>query len=88
MEEGETYYPNVPEDRSFEEQKFLLDPRSKGMKKWDGFIAFLLFYTALVTPFEISFLTTDKDNIHLDHVLGLFIFNCIVDVSFLLDILV
>ena len=43
MEEGETYYPNVPEDRSFEEQKFLLDPRSKGMKKWDGFIAFLLF---------------------------------------------
>lgn len=88
MEEGETYYPNVPEDRSFEEQKFLLDPRSKGMKKWDGFIAFLLFYTALVTPFEISFLTTDKDNIHLDHVLGLFVFNCIVAVSFFLDILV
>jgi hypothetical protein len=34
---------------------WLLDPRSKRMRRWDMVIAMALIYTATLTPFEVAF---------------------------------
>jgi hypothetical protein len=59
-----------------------IDPHNPFMKKWDPYMTFLLLYTALVTPYEVGFLASPEtwperwgD--------GLWVFNQIVNVSFL-----
>lgn len=42
----------------FEVSPWLLDPRSKRMKQWDGLIALALVYTATLTPYEVAFIDT------------------------------
>jgi len=58
--------------------KWVLNPRSKFFRTWDMNTAVLLVYTAVVTPFEVGFLTTKLD--------GLFYFNRLVDLCFFMDL--
>ena len=63
---------------------WLIDPRtSKHIPKWDALMSLAIIFTALVTPFEVSFLpiaTTASD--------ALFLINRIIDVTFVIDMLV
>ena len=36
----------------------MIDPRSKFARKWDQIIAVLLLFTAIVTPYEVAFIST------------------------------
>jgi len=58
-------------------QRELLDPTTKLMRFWDLLMALLLFYTGIVTPFEVSFVETKFG--------PLFVFNRFVDLCFLGD---
>ena len=46
---------------------------------WDLFVVTLLIYTALFVPFRVCFADGSTD--------GQFIFDCLVDVGFLIDII-
>lgn len=59
---------------------YMIDPRSKSSRQWDIIIAVLLLFTALVTPYEVAFISTQFN--------ALFYINRIVDLMFLLDIFV
>ena len=63
--------------------KFLVDPRtSKKLPYWDGFVGFLLCYTAIATPYEVAFLplpTTAED--------ARFVINRVIDMMFVLDMI-
>jgi hypothetical protein len=63
-----------------EKQKGMVDPQGPFMAKWDLVMMVLLLFTALVTPFEVSFLETNLD--------GMFVINRLVDVGFICDMLV
>jgi len=68
---------------------WLLDPRSKRMKRWDSIIALALLYTALLTPYEIAFLDM-KPASKIDVKLSSFVLYCInwvVDLTFLTDLI-
>mmetsp|Transcript_27390 Transcript_27390/g.89649 ORF Transcript_27390/g.89649 Transcript_27390/m.89649 type:complete len:686 (+) Transcript_27390:150-2207(+) len=67
----------------YENSPWLLDPRWKRMNQWDGLVAVLLLYTAIVTPFEVGFLDTALDG----PFLILYCLNRIVDFCFLVDLL-
>ncbi|EQC26951.1 hypothetical protein SDRG_15282 [Saprolegnia diclina VS20] len=54
-----------------------IHPHSTFMRNWDALSIVLLFYTAVVTPFETAFLTPSFD--------ALFGLNTLVDVCFFLD---
>lgn len=56
---------------------YYIDPTSEFMKKWDNFIILLLLFTAVVTPFEVSFLATALNM--------LFYMNRCVDGGFIVD---
>ena len=61
--------------------RLLLDPRSsRFLNRWDLVTTLALVYTALVTPFEISFLV--------ENIVWLFVVNRIVDFIFCVDIFV
>eukprot|EP00854_Cymbomonas_tetramitiformis_P004820 gene4820-5888_t len=64
--------------------KFILDPRSAAMKKWDQMTAILLIFTATVTPYEVGFLVTSLETVGAQ---VLFYMNRIIDVAFFLDLL-
>lgn len=51
---------------------------------WDGLVAFLLVYTAIVTPYEVAFLESEIGTFS---GLALFAFNRFVDLVFMLDII-
>mmetsp|Transcript_9796 Transcript_9796/g.34132 ORF Transcript_9796/g.34132 Transcript_9796/m.34132 type:complete len:698 (+) Transcript_9796:423-2516(+) len=68
----------------YEVSPYLFDPRSTSMNRWDMYIAILLLYTALVTPFEVGFLQTEIEGPSL----VLYCINRLVDFSFFLDIFV
>lgn len=57
-----------------------VNPSSDFVKYWDIWVVTLLVYTAFVTPYEIAFLETSIN--------ALWVFNRIVDVSFLCDMVV
>lgn len=60
---------------------YLIDPRtSRWLPFWDVIAAVALFYTASVTPYEVSFLDTPSP-------VGLVIANRVIDAVFLLDML-
>jgi hypothetical protein len=56
-----------------------LDPKNNYMRYWDMYTIVLLVYTAIVTPYEVSFLEPSLN--------ALFFINRFVDVSFLFDML-
>jgi hypothetical protein len=60
------------------EAKMVFGTDSRSTARWQGVMAFLMFYTALVTPYEVAFLSTKLD--------GLFFVNRIIDLGFFLDI--
>ena len=62
----------------------LIDPQSVFMRRWDISMIVALFLTAIVTPFEVSFL---RSSTYGDPVDALFIFNRVLDVVFIYDIL-
>ena len=43
-------------DDSMPKSKWLLDPTSPRLLRWQLFVAVLLIFTAIVTPFEVGFL--------------------------------
>eukprot|EP00746_Dinoflagellata_sp_MGD_P135547 gnl/MRDRNA2_/MRDRNA2_69592_c0_seq1.p1 gnl/MRDRNA2_/MRDRNA2_69592_c0~~gnl/MRDRNA2_/MRDRNA2_69592_c0_seq1.p1 ORF type:complete len:303 (+),score=37.48 gnl/MRDRNA2_/MRDRNA2_69592_c0_seq1:81-989(+) len=59
------------------EVKWIIDPKSKFMQKWDILTALALVFTSVVTPFEVGFLETKINT--------LFVINRLVDVLFLSD---
>jgi voltage-gated potassium channel Kch len=62
---------------------WVLDPAAENMKRWDIWCAVLLVFTAYMTPVEVAFMETEIDT---GVGRGLFVWNRIIDVSFLLDI--
>eukprot|EP00746_Dinoflagellata_sp_MGD_P079642 gnl/MRDRNA2_/MRDRNA2_31871_c0_seq1.p1 gnl/MRDRNA2_/MRDRNA2_31871_c0~~gnl/MRDRNA2_/MRDRNA2_31871_c0_seq1.p1 ORF type:complete len:844 (+),score=121.51 gnl/MRDRNA2_/MRDRNA2_31871_c0_seq1:124-2655(+) len=58
-------------------KKFLINPNSLRMQKWGIVVLIALIYTALVTPFEVAYLTSELN--------ALFVVNRFVDVVFLID---
>ncbi|OQR84602.1 voltage-gated ion channel superfamily [Achlya hypogyna] len=54
-----------------------IHPQSAFMRNWDLLSIALLFFTAVVTPYETAFLTPSYD--------GLFVINCLVDICFFID---
>ena len=58
----------------------LLDPRSKFMSWWDFFTLFALFFTLIITPFEVALLPTKGD--------FLFFFNWFINLIFIVDMVV
>lgn len=68
---------------------WLLDPRSKRMRRWDMIIAVALLYTALITPYEIAFLDL-KPAGKVDVTMSQFVVYCVnwvVDLTFLTDLI-
>jgi potassium voltage-gated channel Eag-related subfamily H protein 7 len=62
-----------------DEYQWLVSPGSKRFARWQGTIALLLVFTAIVTPFEVAFLEMKID--------GLFWVNRVVDLCFMMDML-
>ena len=58
----------------------LIDPRSKFMSWWDFFTLFALFFTLIITPFEVALLPTKPD--------FLFFFNWFINLIFIADMVV
>ena len=56
----------------------VINPYSDFIGMWDKIIMLVLFWTALVTPFEVSFMTPDFNH--------MFILNRCIDFVFLVDI--
>jgi len=76
QEEGETTaIPTLP---FWNEVKRTINPTSNVMAQWDKTIMVALLYTALVTPFEVAFLTPGLG--------AMFVINRTVDTIFLIDI--
>jgi hypothetical protein len=61
----------------------LLNPLSENMKRWDIWCGILLIYTAYMTPVEVAFMDTEIES---TTGMSLFIWNRIIDLSFLADI--
>ena len=61
-----------------DENSFIVNPNDPYLKTWDVVIALLLIYTALFTPWEISFLEPDLNS--------LFYINILVDILFFADL--
>ena len=59
---------------------YILTPHSRWMGAWDGVTAVALVYTAIVTPFEVGFLSAPKSAAE-----PLFIINRMVDLVFVFD---
>jgi hypothetical protein len=60
-----------------EAMKWMLDPSSEFIIKWDKLMVVLLLFVSFVTPFEVAFLPTKPD--------ALFVINRIVDAGFIID---
>ena len=60
-----------------EAMKWMLDPSSEFIIKWDKLMVVLLLFVSFVTPFEVAFLPTKPD--------ALFVINRIVDLGFIID---
>ena len=64
--------------------QFLIDPRtSKFVPRWDMATFVALFFTALVTPYEVSFLSQPETMAD-----PLFVINRLVDTLFLIDMVI
>lgn len=101
--DGEVHFANDRERREFEEGEkkldsilskyeaspYLLDPRSRMMRRWDVLIAVALVYTATVTPYEVAFLDT-KSSARMTAdaaTFPVYLLNLLVDITFFVDLL-
>jgi potassium voltage-gated channel Eag-related subfamily H protein 7 len=57
-----------------------MHPQSRFMQRWDLFMLLLMCFTAIVTPYEIGFLSTEIN--------GLFFVNRISDIGFFIDMFI
>ena len=73
----------------YEVSPFLLDPRSRWMKRWDIIIGMALVYTATITPYEVAFL--DSKGGGATHAglptFPIYIINVIIDLLFFADVI-
>ena len=100
--DGELHFADDRERKAFEEgqQKlngilakydaspYLLDPRSKNMRRWDVLIAIALVYTATITPYEVAFLDT-KSSARMttdSQTFPIYIINLLIDIIFFTDL--
>jgi len=60
-------------------KSWLIDPHCQSMKIWDAVVALCLLFTAIVTPYEVSFIRKTG--------FGLFVVNMIVYSVFIVDML-
>jgi len=58
---------------------WLMDPRTTYMRRWDILAVYLLAFTAVVTPFEVAFLSPNWKS-------ALFWVNRLVDILFIIDL--
>ena len=58
--------------------RFVIDPKSKSVRRWDVITFFALVCTAIVTPVEVAFLESKID--------ALFVWNRVIDMIFLFDL--
>jgi potassium voltage-gated channel Eag-related subfamily H protein 7 len=63
----------------------VLFPTGKRMRKWNGIMAVLMLFTAIVTPYEVAFLETICPQTRIDI---LFLLNRMVDLIFVTDIII
>ena len=71
----------APKEAEERVSKWLVDPRTLFMRRWDVLTVWLLAFTAVVTPFEVAFLTTDLQT-------ALFWINRLVDACFVVDLII
>ena len=62
-------------------------PNSRLSRYWDVYTLFLIFYVAIVTPFQMAFLHTNSFR-NIEDWLVLFVLDRIVDITFVVDIVV
>jgi len=77
-EEEEIEEVAAPQMPFWSETKRTINPTSHGMAQWDKTIMTVLLYTAIVTPFEVAFLTPEIG--------PMFVVNRLVDTVFIFDI--
>ena len=72
----------------YEQSPYLLDPRSRLMKRWDLIIGIALVYTATITPYEVAFLDSKAGGSTHPSLptFPIYIINVIVDLLFFADI--
>ena len=87
FEEGEKKLDSILS--KYESSPYLLDPRSRMMRRWDVLIAVALVYTATVTPYEVAFLDTRSSaRMTADAAtFPIYLINLLVDVTFFVDLL-
>ena len=87
FEEGEKKLDSILS--KYEASPYLLDPRSRMMRRWDVLIAVALVYTATITPYEVAFLDTRSSaRMTADAAtFPIYLFNLLVDVTFFVDLL-
>lgn len=75
---GLAAFPNLLVDRKsvqLKGRRCLVNPQSTFMRTWDFLMIVLLFFTAVVTPFEVAFLETSVN--------ALFVLNRLIDALFI-----
>ena len=79
--EGENAEGQEQEEESkLQQRRGVINPNSEFCKNWDLLMVALLIFTALVTPFEVAFLSPSWD--------ALFVINRLVDTGFVADMFV
>lgn len=80
---------NQVQDRNLVKQlpSLVCVPNSRAIRCWDLYTMTLLIYVAIVTPFQMAFLSTDSLN-DISSWMGLFILDRLVDITFFIDIFV
>ena len=68
------------EESKIQQRKCVINPNGEFCKNWDLLMVALLVFTAIVTPFEVGFLTPKFD--------GLYVVNRFVDAGFVADMFV
>lgn len=68
------------QEKSDSLRAYVIDPTKPRMRYWDAIITSMLLFTAIITPFEIAFLTPEFN--------FLFYINRLIDLTFLIDVFI
>ena len=80
VESGDTPAVEEKDESKIQQRKCVINPNGEFCKNWDLLMVALLIFTAIVTPFEVGFLTPKFD--------GLYVVNRFVDAGFVADMFV
>ncbi len=80
VESGDAPNEEEKEESKIQQRKCVINPNGEFCKNWDLLMVALLIFTAIVTPFEVGFLTPKFD--------GLYVVNRFVDSGFVADMFV